>query len=256
MIKKIWVGFFLIFILCECSSSKKIQKTEYEGFVVLSANTYKDVDENYNAIHEIDFINITNKFYIRGNYTISPNLMLMEKSNGALYDKVDTISYIFSDLKNQKTITFEKLHPTSKILEYGEINKDANFISNSEEYDIFNGVSDTLWQTKKVKLNNKDIIELTYIPYHKDDEWLCKVSKQWIDSSIKNFPIQLSNILSKKLNDGFVYKSQDPIQIDTGSSTNSIFVKSIEFTPAKLPDSIHLIFNTWIKKIEKNTKSH
>lgn len=233
------------FTNCNLPAKKLKQKNpDIEGYVILDIKTLTEVDSSgmLQSISGIDSIRLSShrKMYLQNNCLI--DILGNLNFNNGQYIKTDTLSYDFYDLVNQKYVLFKKLSPDAKIIKRGSMAIDGSF-SNTPQYDPMNGVVDSIWKLTDTVINGKHhgviSFTLTGITDSLDREFI-KKTKFWINHEIKNFPLQLSYILSKKLNNGFVYKRQGPFP-----DGKTVMVTSLDYQPAKLPDTLTRIFERW-----------
>ena len=248
--------FFLLYLLpafwsltcftnCNLFTKKLKQKNpDIEGYVILDIKTLTEVDSSgmLQTISGIDSIRLSShrKMYLQNNCLI--DILGNVNFNNGQYIKTDTLSYDFYDLVNQKYVLFEKLSPDAKIIKRGSMAIDGSF-SNTPQYDPMNGVVDSTWKLTDTVINGKHhgVISLTLTGITDSfDRELTKKTKFWINYETRNFPLQLSYILSKKLNNGFVYKMQGPFP-----DGKTVMVTSLDYQPVKLPDTLTRIFERW-----------
>ena len=228
-------------------TSKKVKRKdrEVEGYVILEVKIFTDVDDGGFA-HKTtigkDSIISYRKMYLQKNFLI--DIIGNVNTNNGKYVKTDTLSYDFYDLVNQKYVLFEKLSPDAKIIKRGSMTIDGSF-SNTPRYDPMNGIVDSIWKLADTVINGKrnGVLNfiLTGITDSLDREFT-KRTKFWVDHGIKSFPLQLSYILSKKLNDGFVYKMQQSFP-----DGKTVMITSLDYQPARLPDTLTKIFERWTR---------
>lgn len=235
------------------STAKKIKQKDQriEGYIILEIKTFIDVDGSgifQKTVRGNDSIMPSShrKMYLQNNCLI--DIIGNESFNDGKYIKTDTLSYDFYDLVNQKYVLFEKLSTDAKIIKRGSMAIDGSF-SNTAQYDPMNGVVDSTWKLTDTLINGKlqGVINftLTGITDSLDIE-LTKRTKFWVDHGIKNLPLQLSYILSKKLNGGFVYKMQQPFP-----DGKTVMITSLDYQPAKLPDTLTKIFERWAQIVRE-----
>ena len=233
------------FTNCNLSTKKLKQKNpDIEGYVILDIKTLTEVDSSgmLQTISGIDSIRLSShrKMYLQNNCLI--DIVGNVNFNNEQYIKTDTLSYDFYDLVNQKYVLFEKLSPDAKIIKRGNMAIDGSF-SNTPQYDPMNEVFDSTWKLTDTVINGKHhgVISFTITGITDSfDRELTKKTKFWINHETKNFPLQLSYILSKKLNNSFVYKKQNPFP-----DGKTVMVISLDYQPGKLPDTLTRIFERW-----------
>ena len=244
--------FIIISLQLQCSVSNKkkhIQDNEHQGYVMLINKVYGDVGNNGFPINELQgndsiMLSISRKIFIRGHQIID-----IEENNhfeNDKYIKTDTIGYIFYDLDKQQFARFQTLIPGSDLLSSGKMLKDGSF-SNNIEYDPMNGLSDSAWKTADIQVNGKKNILVEFVALDLADTALARRAKFWIDPMVTDFPLQMSYLLSQKNKNGFVYKRQLAMPDE-----KSVMITSFEYHPAKLPDSLILIFKKWAEAMEEN----
>jgi len=230
-------------------SAKKVKQREQniEGYIILDIKTFTDVDGSnisQKTLTGNDSIMLSShrKMYLQNNCLI--DIIGNASFNNGEYIKTDTLSYDFYDLVNQKYVLFEKLSTDAKIIKRGSMAIEGSF-SNTAQYDPWNGVVDSTWKLTDTVINGKrhGVINfiLTGIADSLEREFT-KRTKFWVDQEIKNMPLQLSYILSKKLNDGFVYKMQNPFP-----DGKTVMITSLDYQPARLPDTLTKIFERWTR---------
>lgn len=226
-------------------SAKRIKQNgpEIEGFIILEVKTFANVDSKgfaQKTKNGNDSIISHRKMYLQNNCLL--DIIGNLNFNNGKHISTDTLSYDFYDLVNQKYILFEKLSEDAKIIKRGSMAIDGSF-SNTTQYDPWNGVVDSIWKLTDTVINGKQhgVINfiLTGITDSLDGEFIRR-TKFWVDYGNKNFPLQLSYILSNKSNGAFVYKMQQPFP-----DGKTVMITSLEYQPAKLPDTLTKIFERW-----------
>jgi len=233
---------------CDLTTKKIKQKDRnFEGYITLDIKTFTDVDSSGSlqktmSVKDSIMLSSHRKMYLQNNCLIDINGN--KNFNNEEYTKTDTLSYDFYDLVNQKYVLFEKLSTDAKIVKRGSMTLDGSF-SNSAQYDPMNGVPDSTWKLTDIVINGKlqGVIKFTLTGITDSlNRELTKRTKFWVDHGIKNFPLQLSHILSKKLNGSFVYKMQQPFP-----DGKTVMITSLDYQPAKLPDTLTRIFEKWTR---------
>ena len=231
---------------CNLTAQKvKQKKPVIEGYIILDIKTLTDADGSDNlqkTLTGTDSVMLSGhrKMYLQNNCLID----IIENKNfhDGEYIKTDTLSYDFYDLVNQKYVLFEKLSTDAKIIKRGSMAIDGSF-SNAAQYDLWNGVVDSTWTLTDTVINGKrqGVINftLTGVTDSLDIEFI-KKTKFWVDHEVKDFPLQLSYILSRKLNGAFVYKMQQSFP-----DGKTVMITSFDYQPVKLPASITRIFERW-----------
>ena len=230
-------------------TAKKVKQkdSDFEGYIILDVKTFTNVDSNgtpQESIRRHDSILLSahRKMYIKNNCLI--DILANINLNDGVYIKTDTLSYDFYDLLKQKYVLFEKLSTDAKIIKRGSMAEGGSF-SNSPQFDPAKDIVDSTWKLTDTTINGKrhGVINfiLTDITDSLDREF-AKRSKYWVDHETKNFPIQLSFMLSKKVNGSFVYKMQNPFP-----DGKTVMITSFDFQPAKLPDTLTRIFERWTR---------
>ena len=249
MIYKYFLLFlFLAYSSLACFTVKKVKQRErdIEGYIILDIKTFNDVDGSGiypKTLRENDSIMLSShrKMYLQNNFLIDIIGNTNFNSNGE-YIKTDTLSYDFYDLVNQKYVLFEKLSPDAKIIKRGTMAIDGSF-SNMAQFDPMNGVVDSTWKLTDTVIDGRlqGVINFTLKDITDSlEREIAKRAKFWVDPKTKNFPLQLSYILSKKLNDGFIYKMQNPFP-----DGKTVMITSLDYQSAKLPDTLTRIFDRW-----------
>ena len=231
------------------SGARKIKKKDQrlEGYVILDMKTFTEVDSNgvpQKTMSGYDSIMLSahRKMYLQNNCLI--DIVGNKNFNNGEYIKTDTLSYDFYDLVNQKYVHFDKLSTDAKIIKRGSMEIDGSF-SNRTQYDPMNGFVDSTWTLTDTVMNGKrqGVINFTLVGIIDSlDRELAKRTKFWVDHGIKNFPLQLSYILSNKLNGAFVYKMQQAFP-----DGKTVMITSLDYQPAKLPDTLTRIFESWTR---------
>jgi len=222
----------------------KQKEPDMEGYIILEVKTFTDVDSIgifQKTIRGKDSIISHRKMYLRNNCLIDI-IGNMHFNNGE-YIKTDTLSYDFYDFVSQKYVYFEKLAPDAKIIKRGSMAIDGSF-SKMPQYDPMNGIVDSIWKLTDTVINGERQGVINFILSGLTDSLdreFAKRTKFWVDHEIKNFPLQLSYILSKKLNGVFVYKMQQSFP-----DGKTVMVTSLDYQPAKLSDRLRRIFERWI----------
>jgi len=231
---------------CNVTAKKvKQQDPKIEGYIILEVKTFTGVDGSgylQKTISRNDSIISHRKMYLQNNCLIDV-IGNMTFDNGK-YIRTDTLSYDFYDLVNQKYVLFEKLSTDAKIITRGSMAINGSF-SNTTQYDPMNGVADSLWKLTNTVINGKlqGVINFTLTGITDSlDRELTKRTKFWVDHGVKNFPLQLSYILSRKLKDGFIYKMQNPFP-----DGKTVMMASLDYQPSKLPDTLTRIFERWTR---------
>jgi len=228
-------------------TAKKIEQKDqnHEGYIILDVKTFANVDSNgtpQESIkgHDSILLSAHRKMYLKNNCLIDiiGNINL----DKGVYVKTDTLSYDFYDLHNQKYVRFEKLSTDAKIIKRGSMAEEGSF-SNSAQFDPTKDIVDSTWKLTDTTINGKRLGVINFILADITDSLdreFAKRSKYWADHETKNFPIQLSFMLSEKLNGSFVYKIQNPFP-----DGKTVMVTSLDYQPAKLPDTLTRIFERW-----------
>ncbi|RYE56070.1 MAG: hypothetical protein EOP48_08810 [Sphingobacteriales bacterium] len=231
---------------CNTSTSQGKQKNvNSEGHIVLDIKMFSDVDSSGFATKTIGgndsiFLSAHRTMYLYYGRLID----IVENKNYAngIYTKTDTLSYDFYDLTTQKFIHFDKFAVSAKILKTGKMSESGSF-SKMPQFDPMNGVPDSIWQVTDTTINGKNIGIVSFIYQDTTDTVgieLARKAKFWVDYNIRHFPLQLSYILSNKLNGSFVYKMQQP-----APDGSVVMVTTLNYVPKKLSDTVVRIFNRW-----------
>lgn len=250
-------GYFILYLVfasfsltsftsCNLTTKKVRQhKADFEGFVILDVKTFIDMDGNgvlqksLSGKDSIMFIS-DRKMYLQNNYLI--DIITNKNFNKESFIKSDTLSYDFYDLVKQEYILFDELSLDAKTIKKGSMAKDGSF-SNTASYDPMNGIADSAWQLSDTVINGKRQGVITFnnagITDSSERE-IAKRTKFWVDYETKNFPLQLSYILSKKLDGGFIYKMQNPFP-----DGKTVMITSLDYKPAKLSDTLTSIIERW-----------
>lgn len=218
-----------------------------EGYVVLDVKTFSDVDSTGFATKTISgddsvFLSAHRRMYVYRYFLI--DIVGNQHYVDGKYTKTDTTSYRFYDLANQKFIYFDKFSADGKVLKKGKMSEDGTW-SYKPQFDPMNEIPDSMWKVTDTIINGKTIgvVRFTYADVTDTlGTELAKKAKLWVDYSVKDFPLQLSYILSKKLKGAFVYKMQQP-----APDGSIVMVTSLTYDPKKLPDTLVRIFNRWIQ---------
>ena len=256
MIKKysllcLLLAFSFLISVISCNLTVKKLEQKIEGYIILEVKMFADVNSSGFAEKPLsgnDSIQASThrKMYIQNGYLIDVGENL--RFNNGEYVKTDTLSFIFYDLVNQKYICFDKLSVDAKVIRSGRMTIDGSF-SNNAKYDPMNGVVDSTWKLTDTIINGKrqGVINfsLTGITDSLDKE-LTKRAKFWVDYGTKNFPLQLSYILSKKLNGAFVYRMQNPFP-----DGKRIMLTTLDYQSAKLPDRLTTVFQRWTQMVRE-----
>ena len=236
----------ICFTNCNLTAKRKRQKdSNIEGYIILDIKTLTDVDSSGIIQKNVTgkdsmMLSSHRKMYLQNNCLI--DIIGNKNFNNGEYIKTDTLSYDFYDLVNQKYVLFEKLTTDAKIIKRGVMAVDGSY-SNTTHYDPMNGIADSTWKLTDTVINGKrqGVINFTLTGITDSlDRELTNRTKFWVDHGTKNFPLQLSYILSRKLNNGFIYKMQNPFP-----DGKTVMVTSLDFQPAKIPDTLTRIFEKW-----------
>ncbi|MCX6316000.1 MAG: hypothetical protein NTW29_01815 [Bacteroidetes bacterium] len=238
---------FILSFICGCQNSiKKTVSHNYEGYITLESKVFSDSDTIKLPMNELTwndsiFLTVNRRMIIYNNLVIDVNKNNVFSDNK--YIKTDTLSYEFYDFTSQKYISFEKMLSDSKILGKGLLtDAQCNFSTNSIE-DPMSTVCDSDWQVLDPVINGDSIGVVTFSLRNEDkpeDIKRKKMVKFWVNYSVKNFPLQLSYILSRKLRNAFVYKIQAPMEYG-----REVMTISLSYQASKLSDSLVTLFEKW-----------
>lgn len=246
----------VIFILgctsCNTGFKNNINNSiKREGYVVLSIETFKAADSatsNFSQTFKPDSnsLIIKRKMYFLENRLI--DIIINENRSNGKFIRFDTIGYTLFDLSTQKFATFKELALDASLIRKGSLDSPGGGFSNNPKFDVMSGISDSGWYVSDTVINNDSIGIINFKIENADSTEIefTKMSKLWVNYSIKDFPLQISYSLSKKLRNGFVYKMQQPFP-----DGKSFMITSLTFQPAGLEDSIKKIFEAW-KTITNN----
>lgn len=249
-LSRITIFLFLIFILpVHCATGNKastMKQPDPEGFIFLDIRLFAETDEQGFArldkpVNDTAFTPVNRKMYIHQHYLIDI-IKNVQVSNGQ-YIKTDTSGYEMYDLLKQQFAGFNTLTPDADLRVKGTLSGAGGSFSNSPEYDPMNGIPDSLWHITNTVINGDTTGVVSFnvpagtIPENAD---LFKKTKFWVNYTTKNFPLQLSYTLSKKLNNAFVFKMQLP-----SPDGAYMMVTSLDYQQAALPDTILMIFKRW-----------
>ena len=222
----------IFYTKCSATSKKSNQKkTDVEGYLIVDIKTISGKDSNWISAR---------KMYLQNKCLI--DIIGNENYSNGQYIKTDTLSYDFYDLVNQKYVLFNKLAPDAKIIKRGNMAIDGSF-SNTPQYDPWNGIVDSTWSLRDTVINGKVQGVVNFSLEGVTDSLDIALTKKtifWVDHGVKNFPLQVSYILSKKLNGAFVYKMQQAFP-----DGKTVMITSLDYQPAKLPESLTRIFERW-----------
>jgi hypothetical protein len=170
--------------------------------------------------------------FIQEHYLI--DIMLNSQFTNDKFVRSDTLYYSFYDLNMQEYIHFEKLEPDAKVLNWRNMAGYVSF-SNLPKYDPMNGISDFVLTSTTSVINGRNTTVIGFKPQFQDSLEIeyARRTRFWVDTGIKRFPIHLSYLLSKKPDEGFVYKMQL-----AGPDGKSVMVTSYEYQPAQLSDTL------------------
>ena len=223
-----------------------------EGTILLENKMYADIGRDGVPINEVNgagsiFTSVHREIYFRGDYMIDINENIIADSNKFI--RKDTIGYTFYHFPSQQYITYKSLSANAAATGKGFMADPGGSFSNSAALDPMNGIEDSLWHVRDTVINGDSVGIISFLRTDGADSLQMKLQssiKFWINYSIKDFPLQLSYTLSKKLRGGFVYKMQLP-----AGDGNLVMVTSLHYQPARLPDSLVNIFDTWARAVAK-----
>jgi hypothetical protein len=251
--QKIIIGLIIVFFWSGCYSLNKEtlkKQTHHEGYVILGNKTFQNIDSNGLGINEYkgdDMIlkSALHKMYLKNSFLIET--ISTDNFQDGIYKFTDTTGYFFYDLKKQKFIKFDKLSVNAKVQKKGLMTDPGGSFSNTIKYDPMNNVEDSLWYLKDTVIGGENNRIVEFKKLEESDSMLTKAIKFWIKPRFVNFPLQISYLLSKKINNEFVCKMQLPLY-----DGERVMVSSLEFKPVKLPDSLNTIFSKWAEIIRKD----
>jgi hypothetical protein len=250
-IQKIGAIALLVFLV-QCKNphsvmpKKQSSKTYfYEGVVTKS---HKVVDNNSTApLSENDSImlNDSRAMFIYKQYLI--DVILSESFNEDRFIGIDTAFCIFYDFDKQIYIKFKRLSTNVGIIERG-LMTDAKWSATNPQkrYDplYFVAETDSGIHITDTLINGINMQRVQLIPdLTANDSTTLAISKLvnfYVNPKIKGFPIQLSHSLSKKRDNGFVFRRELPFPI---RNTWISSIETLDYEPKKLPDSLIKIFN-------------
>lgn len=246
-----------LFILIGCSNCKMANKqstlTELlsEGYIQITINTYSNLDNNglpinHSRVNDSNSFSIKRRMYLHNQMLI--DIIITDNYSNGKFIKSDTTGYTFFDLASQKFATFRTLSTDSDLIKKGSLDTPGGGFSNNPKFDPMNGVPDSTWKVKDTVINGDSIGIINFSEDGLDttEMMLSKGSMLWVNYGIRNFPLQISYSLSRKLNNSFVYKMQQPFP-----DGKSVMITSFDYQPAKLPNNIIKIFDTWSKVVNQ-----
>lgn len=249
-------AFIIACLLTHCNVLKEKNDTNneaFEGYITLGNRVFEDIDNNGQPIKPVQgkdslLINASRKIFLKEHYLI--DIMINTQFADGEYIRTDTSGYVFYNLKKQEYIKFAALTPDSRILARGKMQDNGSF-SDAKEHDPMSAADTTWLTTAEVLIGEKKNILVGFLPPDSlvvEYGEYARRAKFWIEPSLVDFPLQVSYILSKKLNGGFVYKRQLPL-----ADGKAVMVDSLNYQSAKLPNSILAIFEKWQGRM-KNEK--
>ena len=248
------IPLFLIIVssFCQCGSSKNAKHSGslHEGYIVLSNKAFENVNSDGFPIGEYmgdDMVlgSSIRTMFIKDHYLIDVEIT-QHYENGIYTNKKDTTAYVFYDLDKQQLMCFETLAMNAKMLKRKKMNSESPF-SRPSKYDPFIGVADSTWKIRDIEIDGKKSLIVEFISPYIEDTAIIRRGQFWIDPAISDFPIQISHLLSKKNNNGFVYKAQSVMPDE-----KAVMVMSFDYQPTKLPDSLINIIKKWAERMEED----
>jgi len=232
------------------TTNKAIVSAErkWEGCILLENRAYTDIDRDgipFNEVSGNDSLLVTakSKMFFNGECII-----YIDESTNVVdgnYTGTDTIGYTLYHFPLQRFIKFKRLSADAEMIKKGSMTDPGGAFSKTSAFDPMNGIEDSIWQVTDTIINGDSIGIVNFvIPDAADslEAELLRRAKFWVNYSIKDFPLQISYILSKKLRNGFVYKMQLPT--DDG---RVVMVTSFNYQPAKLSDTLVKVFEKWAR---------
>lgn len=237
--------------LMNCKTTNKAivsAERKWEGCMLLENKAYTDIDLDGIPINEVSgndslLVTAKSKMFFRGKCMIDIN-----EANHVVdgnYTGTDTIGYTLYHFPMQRFIKFKTLSADAEMIKKGSMADTEGSFTNSAALDPMNGIPDSIWRVTDTVINGDSIGMVNFIiPSDADslEKELLRRGKFWVNYSIKDFPLQISYILSKKLRNGFVYKMQLP----TGDG-RVVMVTSFNYQPAKLSDTLVKVFEKWAR---------
>lgn len=246
---------FIFLMPLHCATGSKnngVWQGEPEGYVFLDIRLFDEADElgfarlNKPSSDSV-FLPVSRKMYIRRHYLI--DVIQNVHTNNGRYIKTDTSGYEFYDLQTQRFAGFNGLSTGAGLRTKGTISGNGGSFSNAPESDPMNGLPDSLWQVTDTVVNGDTTSVVSFkAPTGSEAEnmGLFSKTKFWVNNKVKNFPLQLSYLLSKKLNNAFVYKMQLP-----SPDGNSMLITTLDYQHAPLPEDIIAIFKRWSELVNR-----
>lgn len=248
------IGLLFMFLMpLHCANktkNSKLRQVVPEGYIFLDIGLFAEADEQGYAredkpLSDTAFLPVSRKMYIHQHYLIDI-VKNVQVSNGQ-YTRTDTIGYELYDLLKQKFARFTTLTPGAELRTKGDMSGAGGSFSNTPEYDPMNGIPDSIWHITDTVMNGDTLGIVTFDAPEgsaPEETALFKKIKFWVNYKQKNFPLQLSYILSKKLNNAFVFKMQQP-----SPDGAYLMVTTLDYQQAALPENILLIFKQWSEQM-------
>lgn len=212
------IGILFLFLMpLHCSTGTKntrIRQVDPEGYINLDIRMYDESDaqgfvREDKPVNDTVFRPVNRTMYIREHYLIDQISNI--QTNKGQYAKSDTIGYEFYDLLKQQFARFDNFTPGAAPRQKGDMAGPGGSFSNAPELDPMYGIPDSAWHIRDTVMNGDSLgIVIFNVPEGTaaEDSALYSRTKFWVNYTLKNFPLQLSYTLSKKLNNAFVYKMQ------------------------------------------------
>lgn len=219
------------------------QQKEIEGYIEFSNRLFEKTDSNGSPINvaggdTATLFNTDRRMYIWGHYLI--DVVVARFSNESGYIKTDTLECTFYDLNKWNYIGFDRLSREAGIVRKGRMTDTGSFFSKAAQLDPFYSIPDSNWVASEVILDEKRMSVINFIPHGGEYDEYTSRARVWVDMDIRNFPLQLSYILSAKMGNGFVCKMQFAVPEST-----AVMVTSLKYQQAKLDDMLIGIFSAW-----------
>lgn len=216
---------------------------EVEGYIELSNQLFEKTDNNGSPINlaggdTASLFNNYRKLIVWKHFLI--DIISSRVSDERGYLKTDTIGYTFYDLDKQIYSWFDKLSLDASITQKGKMAEPGGFFSKAPQADPFNSIADSTWTVSTSVLEGKKVSIVNFVPYGGEYDEYASRARVWVDMETRNFPLQLSYILSGKLGNGFVYKIQFAVP-----ESSAVMVTSLKYQPAKLDDTMIALFKAW-----------
>ncbi|TXJ26349.1 MAG: hypothetical protein E6Q24_12055 [Chitinophagaceae bacterium] len=231
--------FAILFTACNFSHTK------FEGQIHIASQMFENIDQAANPIHPLqgddgEYFSGSRTLYLYDSFLL--DILVNKNFKDGKYMGSDTSTYIFYDLGRQRFIEFDKLSVNARIVKQGFMEKDGSF-SKAANVDPMNGISDSILRFTDTVINDRKITLARFSMQDTAFQDYVSRARFFIDPEIINFPLQISYILSKRVNHLFVYKMQLPMP-----DGKAVMVTEFRYKPAKLDDTMISIFKGWEKR--------